>query len=306
MKIYYLLRMASWLAGWVPSRFAYRVCSLVGGIVFWVRPSIRHDIMDNMSHILPKSTSRQRRNIARRVIRNNFKNYYDLIRIPHMTKEYLFRTVKVVGLENLDAAFALGKGAIIIGGHIGNFNIVPQAAKIRGYPIVAVDEDIKPRQLYNYLNRLRSHFGLRFIGTNSSEIRTIYKLLRNNNALILAIDRDVAGSREPVLLFDELADLPPGPVALALRLDAALVPVHAVRLRDNTSIVHIYPAIPLERTGDKEKDLKINLRKAAQALEEMILKAPDQWVVLQRVWDRPEDRGSGVGGRGRESKWTLV
>ena len=298
MKIYYLLLITSWLASWVPPKFAYWVCSLVGGIVFYVRPSIRHDIMDNMSHVLPKSSVHQRRTIARRVIRNNFKNYYDLIRIPHLTREYLERTVKVSGIENLDAAFAQGRGVIIISGHMGNYNIVAQIAVIRGYPVVAVAEDIKPRKLYNYLNRLRSSFGLRFISTNSSEVRTIYHLLRNNQALILAIDRDVAGSREPVQLFDEVADLPPGPVALALRLDAALVPTHTVRLRDNTSVVHVYPAIRLERTGDKEKDLKVNLRKAAEALEEMILKAPDQWVVMQRIWDREPmvgDQGPGVG-----------
>src|SRR5919198_6339401 len=206
MKIYYLLLITSWLARWVPERLGYRLCSIVGGIVFFVRPSIRRAIMDNMRHILPRSSQRQRRTIARRVIRNNFKNYYDLIRLSHLTKEDVEHMVSAVhGMEHLDAAFARGKGAIIISGHIGNFNILPQIAIIRGYPVVAIAEDIKPQKLYNYLNRLRSHFGLRFINANSSQVRTIYKLLRGNGGLILAADRDVTEAREPVLFFDDVA-----------------------------------------------------------------------------------------------------
>jgi lauroyl/myristoyl acyltransferase len=303
MKTYYLLVIASWLARWIPPRTGYWLCSSVGGIIFYVKPSIRQAIMDNMRHVLPRSSERQRRTIARRVIRNNFKNYYDLIRIPHLTKDDVERMVADVhGTEYLDEAFARGKGVIIISGHIGNFNIVPQIAIIRGYPVVAIAEDIKPQKLYDFLNNLRMRFGLKFINANSSQVRTIYKLLRDNGGLILAADKDVTEAKEPVLFFDAVADLPPGPVALALRLDSTIIPAHSVRLRDNTSVLHIYPPMELERTGDKELDKQVNLRKVAIVLEEMIRKAPDQWAALQRVWDRPPDAASASTNTEREPK----
>jgi lauroyl/myristoyl acyltransferase len=287
MKTYYLLLIASWISRFVPPRMAYWLCSLVGGVLFYVKPSTRRAVMDNMRHVLPGSSVHRRRTIARRVIRNVVKNYYDLVRLQHLESADLERIISIEGAENLDKAYAGGKGVIIIGGHFGNFNLVPQIAVIRGYPVTAVAEDIKPTKLYNYLNRLRTKHGLKFINAGSPQIRTIYKLLRNNNGgLILAADRDVTEAKEPVQFFDAPADLPPGPVALALRLGAALVPAHSMRLPDNTSRVQVYPPIELERTGDNDRDVKVNLRKVAQVLEEMILKAPDQWVVLQRVWDR--------------------
>ena len=64
MKTYYLLLITAWLAKWVPARVGYWVCSFVGGIVFYLRPSIRHNIMGNMKHVLPKSSVHQRRAIA--------------------------------------------------------------------------------------------------------------------------------------------------------------------------------------------------------------------------------------------------
>ena len=67
-----------------------------------------------------------------------------------------------------------------------------------------------------------------------------------------------------------------------------MIPVHAVRLQDNSSVVDIYPPVEFERTGDLDRDTATNHRKVIQLIEQMILKAPDQWVVLQRVWDREE------------------
>jgi lauroyl/myristoyl acyltransferase len=160
-----------------------------------------------------------------------------------------------------------------------------------------VVEDIEPPVLHDYVNKLRGHFGLKMLKMGSSEIRTIYKLLRNNEVLLLAVDRDVNDEGIPVPFFDAPADMPPGAIALALRTGAALVPGYTLRLPDNTSVVILDEQINLIRTGDREKDVQVNMKKVADILETYILKAPDQWVVLQRVWDKDytEDKEPVVG-----------
>ncbi len=240
--------------------------------------------MDNMRHVMPGTSKRQRRAMARRVIRNVVKNYYDLVRLPYLDKNKLEHKIAVYGIEHLDNAVAAKKGFIVISGHIGNFSLVAQMAAARGYPMSIVAEDIQPPKLYDYVNRLRSRFGLKLLKMGSSEVRLIYKLLRNGEGLMLAQDRDVNDTGVPVQFFDAVADLPPGPVALALRLKVPLIPVHTTRLPNNSNMVTISPPFELERTGDNERDLHVNLRRVTQLIEEMILKAPDQWVVLQKVW----------------------
>src|SRR6478672_6358157 len=123
MKTYYMLVIASFLARFVPARLGYWLSSLAGGLVFYVTPSVRRAVMDNMRHVLPKSSAHQRRIIARRVIRNVLKNYYDLIRLQHMSAQQVEDNLILNGMEHLEQAMAAGKGAIIIGGHIGNFSI---------------------------------------------------------------------------------------------------------------------------------------------------------------------------------------
>jgi KDO2-lipid IV(A) lauroyltransferase len=286
MKTYYLLKIASLLSRYLPSWLGYWLCSFFGSILFYTDLSVRRAVMDNMRHVLSGAPARVRRDIARRVVTNTFKNYYDMVRLPHLSREDVERMVELHGVEHLEQAYAQGRGVIIISGHLGNFNLVAQLAAIRGYPVATIAEDIKPAKLYNYVNSLRARFGLKFIKAGSSQVRTIYRFLRNKGVLMLAADRDVSDTGVPVQFFDAMADLPAGPVVLALRLKCPLVPGHTIRLPNNKSVVYLYPPIELERTGDYEQDIRINLRRVAQVLEQMILKAPDQWVVLQRVWDK--------------------
>jgi KDO2-lipid IV(A) lauroyltransferase len=242
--------------------------------------------MDNMRHVLPGSTRHQRRTIARKVIRNHLKNYYDLVRLPHLKREDIERMVVPEGVENIETALGQGKGVIVFSGHLGNFAIVAQLAVIRGYDVSVVAEDIKPEKLYDYINKLRTGFGVKFVRTGSSQIRTVYRLLRSNGVLMLAADRDVTGGGVPVQFFDAPADLPAGPVVLALRLKAPLIPAYTIRLKNDKSVVFIGAPMELERTGDHDHDIQVNLRKVTEYLETAIRKHPDQWLVLQKVWDR--------------------
>jgi KDO2-lipid IV(A) lauroyltransferase len=286
MKTYYLLRIASWLTRVFPVRTGYWLCSLVGGIIFYLNPRIREAVTDNMRHVFPNSSKHERRNLGRRIVRNVVKNYYDLVRLPYLDKKEVEHKITVYGIDNLDQALESKRGVILFSGHIGNFSLVAQIGAARGYPMTIIAENIQPQKLYDYVNKLRSRFGLRLVPMGTTQVRTIYKLLRSGEGLLLAIDRDVTDTGIPTQFFDAPADLPPGPVALALRLNSIMLPVHTTRQRNNSNVVTIYPPLELERTGDNDRDVRINLRKAAQCLEEMILRAPDQWVVLQKIWDR--------------------
>lgn len=286
MKSYYFIKIGSWLSRFVPSRLGYWLATLVGSLIYSLSPSVRAAVLSNLSHVLPDAPLGERRKLARRVVRNTLKNYYDLVRLPHLKPEDVHRMIPVrEGMEHLEAAAAGGKGVLIVGGHLGNFSLVAQLGAILGYKMGIVAEDIKPAKLYNYVNQLRGRFGLEMIRMGSAQVRTIFKFLRGGGTLMLAADRDVGDAGVPVRFFGEPSDLPAGPVVLAMRLKLPLIPVYTLRRPDNTSTLHIAPPLQLQSTGDYDEDVRVNMQKLVAVLEEMIRRAPDQWVVLQRVWD---------------------
>jgi lauroyl/myristoyl acyltransferase len=286
MKTYFLLRFAGLVVWLVPPRLAYWICSVIGSVVFTFNHNIRDNVLDNLRHVMPNAPRLERRQVGRRIVRNVVKNYYDLVRLPHMKVRDLERTIKVDDMANIDRALEQGHGLIITSGHIGNYGTVAQLAAARGYKVAVIAEDIEPPRLYDYTNNLRSSFGLHMIKLGSAQALTIYRILKKNEVLMLASDRDVADDGEPVLFFDAPADMPPGPIALALRLNAPLIHGYTYRLPDSTSKVELGPPMEMVRTGDRDLDLKINMRKMAQLLEEQILRNPSQWAVLQKIWDK--------------------
>ena len=287
MKTYRFFLVAYRLSRFIPARLGYWLCSLIGGIVYYFVPEVRRAVRDNMKHVLPDSTDHQRRRISRKVIRNVYKNYYDLVRLPHLKPEQVEKMVpQIEGVEHLETVLAAGKGAIILTGHIGNFSLVGQLMAIRGYKVAIVAEDIEPPQMYNFINRLRGHFGLRLIKMGSAQVRVIYRHIREGGGLALAADRDLGDTGLPVQFFDALTELPEGPVVLAMRLRVPIVPCFTWRLPDSRSRAIVCPPLQLESTGNYDADLQANLRKIARLMEEMILQAPDQWVVLQRIWPK--------------------
>src|SRR5437867_12119531 len=110
MKAYYLFRLAFWLSKVVPARVAYWFCSLAEGLVFSMSSWIWRAVMDNLRHVLPDASERARRTLGRRVVRNVLKNYYDLVRLPHMKPQDLERTITLRGIGHLEHASAQGRG----------------------------------------------------------------------------------------------------------------------------------------------------------------------------------------------------
>src|SRR5207237_10031810 len=119
MSIYDVVGFGSWLARFVPELIAYGLCSLIGTVVFYLRPGMRQAVLSNLSHVLPRATRRRLRRLARNVVINNFANYYDLVRLPYMTATELQRKIKVQGAQYLFEAHARGKGVIALSGHMG-------------------------------------------------------------------------------------------------------------------------------------------------------------------------------------------
>src|SRR5438876_775747 len=109
MLYYYVVKYCLHLVPLLPLRVGYALCWLLGWAVFWLMPSVRRAVLGNLAHVLPAAPPRVRARLARRIIINQQKNYYDLMRLPRLTPASIHRIVEVEGKEHLDAALAQGK-----------------------------------------------------------------------------------------------------------------------------------------------------------------------------------------------------
>lgn len=292
MLAYFLFKAGRVLAPRVPVWAAHLLCSLAGDTAFVFSRQARASVLANMRHVIPGAKPGTLKRTCRLVFRNTVENYYDLLRLPAMTPQKFAESATVHGMDNLHHALERGKGAIMLSIHMGNFNVVAQTPVVHSIPTSIIAENVQPEKLYKLVNGMRESMGMRMIPLDGHHVGRAYRVLRNNEVLGMMGDRDIAGTGVEVEFFNEITSLPAGPVALALRSGAAIVPAYTMRLGRARSIGFVGPAIELERTGDVREDIRHNTQRIARLLEGYIRKAPEQWTVLQPIWGDKGCNGS--------------
>ena len=280
----YLLALGlSGLARLLPPRLAAPLCWVAGTVWWAVAPGARRAVRANLGHVCGPDHPRLGA-LVRQVFRHAAANYYDTFRIPRLRRADLEHLVVARGWEHLDAALAGGRGAIIVGAHLSSLALAAQVIAARGYPVTGVAEPVQPERLFRLLARHRAGFGLRVLPIGPGLARTLLETLERNEIVGLISDRVVGRSGVCVRFFDAEARLPDGPALLALRSGAPLLPAVATRRPDGRFDGVIEPPIPIERTGDLRADRARITRQIAERLEYHIRRHPEQWTVLQPVW----------------------
>jgi phosphatidylinositol dimannoside acyltransferase len=294
------LKVAAVLTPLVPARVGYVVCWILATLFYLINRTARRNILENLQRVTPGAAPLTRLRTALRVCYTVVSNYYDLLRIRSVDRGRVAGNVEIKGLEHVQRALGYGRGVIIVSGHIGNFSVMAKLPASLGMKTAVVAERVEPPELFHYMARLRSAMDIQVIPPETGSLRRIVDLLNDNGVLLLAADRDVTNQGLPVTLFGEETRLPAGPVMLASRTGAALIPGFTNRRSDGISTVELRPPIELVNTANRSVDDLINIRQLARQLETMIAVDPGQWAVLQRIWPpqstygRSEGLGSGA------------
>lgn len=284
MAGYWMYVVLGAIIPFIPPRWGYPLFGWIGERFFEWFADAREPLRDNLHHVMPNAPLEQIDCVARKVLQNHLKNYYDFFRSTRLTQADIAKIVQVNGFENLTNALARGKGVIFITAHFGNLDVVGQTFAIRGYRVTTPAEHVKPEILYQRIVATRAAKGLTIIPVDGP-LLALVRALKRNEIIGLAADLDVTKSGMVVQFFGAPARLPDGHVRMALRTGAALLPAFSLRLADNTFAAYAEPAIELQRTGDFDADARAGVEQVARVLEKWIGNYPEQWVMFHRLWE---------------------
>ncbi len=108
-----------------------------------------------------------------------------------------------------------------------------------------------------------------------------FRCLKRNELLAIAIDGAGGKNRVFVNLAGRKASFSQGPVAIALREGAPILPLYTLRLTPSyRHRIIIDSPIELTVTGDSEKDIITNTQKIADRISQFISQHPDQYARL--------------------------
>lgn len=220
------------------------------------------------------------------------KNLLDCFR--HMAEpDRTLETIIVEGMDNLQDALAKGKGVIALGAHIGNFVLVGARLGMVGYKFHTLFRVPPEKRLRDFIDRHLPSFHQRVIPSRPRRlaVKRILEALKRNEIVFILGDNLKKGEIETIL-FGQKVPSPRGPISLALRSGAPVVPMHLIRNYDGGLRLIIEREIVMSRNGSMSHDITENTRQIVRYLEELIRRYPDQW-----NWLTVKMRKRQVGGR---------
>ncbi|MFZ0131121.1 MAG: lysophospholipid acyltransferase family protein [Desulfobacterales bacterium] len=272
------------LLGRVPPRRARQASRILGDLWFAVDTHHRQVALDNLNRAFSGSkTGREIRHIGRQVFRNIVLVAFEIGWSLHLRPQDLSRFFTIKGLANIPAAIRDGRGALILTGHVGNWELMPLAAAMTGYSANILYRPLDFAPLERFFVETRTRFGLKLISKDASLLRA-FRALKRGETVAMLLDQNV-GLHKGVMVdfFGRRASTSYGLAYIALKTGAPVLPFFV--LRDAKGFTaEIGAEIPLIKTGDDRKDIEENTRRYNEALEAVIRRHPDQWFWVHRRW----------------------
>lgn len=282
-------RLLGALTGPLPPRAGYALARRAGPLLYAHSPGLTRALSHNIRHVLgPEASEAEVQAVVRQMCVNIAKGHYDLFHLSRLTPDQIKDMTQVEGKEHFEQALARGKGVIVVTAHLGNVDVMGQLPAAYGVPMLGPVMRVQPERLFQYTLRLRQLHGLRLLPLDGPLLE-VYRALKRGEIVGLPCDRGIADNSRPIEFFGALARLPSGPIRLALRTGATLLPAFALRQPDDTFRVQVEPALELRTSGDREADVVAGMKKVVAILERYISRYPEQWLVAAPVWPLAEE-----------------
>lgn len=286
-----IARVCSWIARTLPTQVRYWFADRLGDLMYWLIPGYRENVRNNLAHVygtdvLVKARGPQ----VRQVFRTSARNWSDLLVVPGRSAATFEAEVELPGHEiaHLDAALALGKGCVIITGHIGAFDFLGHFLHSRGYDLAIVTGRTTARIVFDAVTFLRQSNGLGLVEATPAGVKAAIRTVRRGGCAVFVTDRDFFQNGIQVTFFGAKTTLPPGAVRIARDSDSPIVPIFARRAEYGHEIT-VQPSFLVEKSDDLHSDLAGGMARVVESLERAIAAAPDQWVMFQSVWPSAAD-----------------
>jgi KDO2-lipid IV(A) lauroyltransferase len=236
----------------------------------------------NLAQAFPEKTPEERAQILVEHYRELGRVACEYARLPALVGAPPGEVVaEVRGLEHLIAARDAGRGAILLTGHFGHFELLG-AYLGRTHPVDFVVKGLSNPAVEAWIGERRRRAGVGSIPVGAG-VRRVFEALRQNRWVAMVADQDARGRGVFVPFLGRSSSTPIGPAEIAIRTGAPLVMGFGVRGRDGRHRLDVLPPLPVPATDRHQAAVGLTARHVA-CLEDWIRRYPASWFWLHRRW----------------------
>ncbi|GBD92645.1 lipid A biosynthesis lauroyl acyltransferase [bacterium BMS3Abin05] len=273
-----------------PYGIAVRFSKILSFLVFSVIRLRRDVTIRNIQMAFPEKDLEECTALAGKVYNHFGRVAVDFLYMARLIPK---RFLKLIQFENetvLQKALQAGKGVVLNGGHLGNWEFLAASIPLKGYPENIIVGAQRNNLADAWFNTNRALAGCKIIHVGGA-VRKSLKALNRGEVLAILSDQDAGKDGQFVPYFGRPASAPVGAALLSLKSGSPMVYTQAIF--NNGRYVVQFERI---RTDDLEGPTPENLweltRRFTEILEKNVRKYPEQWFWMHRRWKtRPVKEG---------------
>jgi KDO2-lipid IV(A) lauroyltransferase len=287
-SVYYLYVAASAVARALPERVAYGLAHWCGGLQARLSKKKRPQVERNLTRITGHPIgSPELDKVVRAAYRSYARYWLETFALVRETKEFFLERFRCPTETHIDDVVARGKGAIVVVGHLGNWDAAGAWVGARGQLLVTVAEVLRPRRMFDFFVTHRARLGMKIFPAEKGVTDRLVEAVENGAVVAILGDRDLKGTGVQLDFFGEPATLPAGAASVALRAGVPLLVagVYGTRLPGGRRGWDAEISHPIELPEDRGPGAVEELTAAVAAkLEAFIARHPEEWHVFQPFW----------------------
>jgi len=262
----------------------------------WYRIDVGHRRVarENLRLAFPEWSDARRTAVARESFRHFADIGVDLLRFPRYDAEPCRERARVDGWEHLTSALDRGRGALVVSGHYGHWELIALLQGYRGRPMDMVTRPLDNPLLEEQFARSRQGSGNRVVHKRAA-VKGILRALRQGRSVAIVIDQNFRDpNRVFVDFFGKPAATTPALGLVAVRTGAPVIPVFSWPEENGRYRIEYQPEVRIEPTGDRAEDALRLTRACTKLIEEQVRRRPEYWLWMHQRWrTRPAEEVEG-------------
>jgi lauroyl/myristoyl acyltransferase len=279
-------RLGLFLGRHLSRQAGYGLARRVANVIVRRKPTVYRTVRANLRQIVgPQLDSGALDEMVRQVFFHAGQTYYDFFHAVDQPLEVFIEAVRVPEslIERIEFEMVTGRGVLLLGTHMSNFDLVGLAVGAHDLPVQVLSL-ANPGAGFRVLNHLRATQGFEITPITHQSLRVAIRRLRSGGIVATGVDRPVPQDQALVEFFGRPAYLPVGPARMALRSGAAVIVGSCRYDSDEGYVLEFVGPLEMVRTGDRRQDILSNTRRWAAIVEGYVRAHPEQWMMFHPVW----------------------
>ena len=280
---YTAVRGLAALAGLLSPAMTRGLGWLVSRVWFAVQPARRKRALDNLARVFPELTPKERGRLARASFQHCTLVLLEGLRASGQTRE---EQLQSLDLSAIDPAVAkeieAGGGAIFVGGHQGNFELLPAVVAALTGRVTGLYRPLGNKLLDAWLRQIRDEIEGVSLENKKGGVRPLMRALGRKESVGLLVDHDAGNKGLFVPFLGISASTTPVPATLSYHFNVPIYVLTGHRKRDGRHAFRLSPPLRPESSRDRASEVKRLTTRINDAISDSIRSHPEQWTWMHR------------------------